>query len=138
MLLYEKKIVLMLHCDWPRFFHYYYDYCCYVLAEFAYYRCVLQVHSHKNYKGRKRIIVRYKETILIIMYNHTRCVLKPAIISFEKWVLTLEPCTFFLIYSLYVHVCYKIVFTNVHISYLWVQIEKGLLWALTVKVMIII
>ena len=32
----------------------------------------LQVHSHKNYKGRKRIIVRYKETILIIMYKRTR------------------------------------------------------------------
>ena len=31
----------------------------------------LQVHSHKNYKGRKRIIVRYKETILIIMYKGT-------------------------------------------------------------------
>ena len=31
----------------------------------------LQVHSHKNYKGRKRIIVRYKETILIIMYKRT-------------------------------------------------------------------
>ena len=80
----KRKLFLMLNCDWPAVVLYYYDYCCYVVAEFAYYRCVLQVHSHKNYEGRKRIIVRYKETILIIMYNHTRCMLKPATIPAEK------------------------------------------------------
>ena len=35
--------------------------------------CLHKVYSHKNYKGRKRIIVRYKETILIIMYKDTEC-----------------------------------------------------------------
>ena len=38
--------------------------------------CLHKVYSHKNYKGRKRIIVRYKETILIIMYKRTWCLTK--------------------------------------------------------------
>jgi hypothetical protein len=86
----------------------------------------LQVHSHKNYKGRKRIIVRYKETILIIMYKSTVCPSRSkANLGFRSRIVKKLHCTFFFIYSLYVHVCYKIVSTNVHISYLWVQIEKG-------------
>ena len=71
-LLYEMKIALMVQCDWPSFFHIIITIIAVMdLLSLLIIGVCLQVHSHKNYKGRKRIIVRYKETILIIMYKAT-------------------------------------------------------------------